>query len=179
VHWLRAGFGAIGVGARTAIADDVQLTVRGPVSPRVAPVRVIFDRSATLPATSRLFEGTTPVIVVVGSGVGDATRETLTRAGAQVVVGDELADGLQALACSGVDSILIEGGGRLASALLAERLVDRVYQVQAPRWLGTGVPAWPAIPATSLTESERWRMIAVERLGDRDDADAVLTLEHR
>ena len=31
VHWLRAGFDAIGVGGRTARADDPSLTVRGPV----------------------------------------------------------------------------------------------------------------------------------------------------
>jgi diaminohydroxyphosphoribosylaminopyrimidine deaminase/5-amino-6-(5-phosphoribosylamino)uracil reductase len=179
VHWLRAGFGAIGVGARTAMADDVQLTVRGSVSPRVAPVRVIFDRHGALATNGRLFGGMVPVTVVVGSGVAGAAREAFTRAGAQVVVGDELADALEALSVGGVDSILIEGGGRLASALLREGLVDRVYQVQAPRWLGTGVPAWPAIPAVPLAASERWRMVAVERLGDCDDADAVLTLDRR
>ena len=37
VHWLRAGFDAIGVGGRTAAVDDASLTVRGTVEPRRTP----------------------------------------------------------------------------------------------------------------------------------------------
>src|SRR5256886_5577201 len=39
VHWLRAGFDAIAVGGTTALRDDPQLTVRGPVTPRPPPLR--------------------------------------------------------------------------------------------------------------------------------------------
>src|SRR5206468_9500538 len=59
VHWLRAGFDAIGVGGTTALTDNPQLTVRGAVTPRKPPVRVVFDRRAmlnpgvTLVATAR------------------------------------------------------------------------------------------------------------------------------
>src|SRR5881398_2563783 len=41
VHWLRAGFDAIAVGGTTALRDDPQFTVRGPVTPRRPPVRVV------------------------------------------------------------------------------------------------------------------------------------------
>jgi diaminohydroxyphosphoribosylaminopyrimidine deaminase/5-amino-6-(5-phosphoribosylamino)uracil reductase len=44
VHWLRAGFDAIAVGGTTALTDNPQLTVRGDVTPRRPPVRVVFDR---------------------------------------------------------------------------------------------------------------------------------------
>ena len=36
VHWLRAGFDAIGVGGHTARTDDASLTVRGEVQPAQA-----------------------------------------------------------------------------------------------------------------------------------------------
>src|SRR5207245_4559793 len=49
VHWLRAGFDAIAVGGTTALHDNPQLTVRGPVTPRRPPVRVAFDRRALPP----------------------------------------------------------------------------------------------------------------------------------
>src|SRR3954471_4055359 len=39
VHRIRANADAIAVGVGTVLADDPQLTVRGPVKPRVAPVR--------------------------------------------------------------------------------------------------------------------------------------------
>src|SRR5437899_1799943 len=54
VHWLRAGFDAIAVGGTTALKDDPQLTVRGPIPPRRAPVRVVFDRRAMLNETVNL-----------------------------------------------------------------------------------------------------------------------------
>src|SRR5690606_8240844 len=48
-HWLRAGFDAIAVGAETARRDDPALTVRGGVTPRREPLRVVFIRETTLP----------------------------------------------------------------------------------------------------------------------------------
>ena len=58
---------------------------------------------------------------------------------------------------------------RSARALLAEGLVDRLYWVQAPVWLGEGaVPAFPGIPAYPLAgcaalgrrwSAARWALI--------------------
>ena len=47
VHWLRAGFDAIGVGGRTARLDDPQLTPRGSVTPRVPPRRIVTGHDDT------------------------------------------------------------------------------------------------------------------------------------
>lgn len=180
VHWLRAGFGAIAVGGRTATADDARLTVRGTVQPRVAPVRVVFDRSATLPASHPLWQAAadTPVIVVVGSAASDARRDVLAGHGARVVVADELDTALAALGQAGIDSILVEGGGRLAGALLRDGLVDRVYQVQSPRWLGAGVPAWQGLGTPALAETRRWRVLAATRIGEGPvDGDVIIEME--
>jgi diaminohydroxyphosphoribosylaminopyrimidine deaminase/5-amino-6-(5-phosphoribosylamino)uracil reductase len=182
VHWLRAGFGAIAVGARTAVADDVQLTVRGRVEPRIPPVRVIFDRRGTMSPGHRVFAGNSDasVVVIVGSGVNQAARDRIEGAGAGVVVADALGPALESLAIAGIDSVLVEGGGRLAGALMRDNLVDRVYQVQAPRWLGSGIPAWPGIEPAALGDAARWRMLAVELLGDPDiDSDVVIALGRR
>src|SRR5690606_32015927 len=54
VHRLRAGHDAIAVGIGTALADDPSLTVRGELEPRVPPARIVFDRQARLPVSSRL-----------------------------------------------------------------------------------------------------------------------------
>ena len=160
VHWLRAGFGAIGVGATTAIVDNARLTVRGKLRPRVAPRRIIFDRRGRLPADHAVFQdiGVAPVTVVIGSKGGAARRQDLTAAGAEVLVADTLGDSLRTLADQGIDSLLVEGGGRLAGALLRDGLLDRVYQIQCPLWLGDGKPAWEDLGTPALDSVARWRL---------------------
>ena len=179
VHWLRAGFGAIGVGARTAIADQARLTVRGSIQPRVPPVRVVFDRSGLLPVDHVAFNSVAvaPLVIIVGSGVGEVRRTSLTAAGARLIVADTTTDALKMLAESGVDSMLIEGGGRFAGALLRDGLVDRVYQLQCPRWLGDGTPAWAGLGAPAIAASQRWRITRVDQIGSNAETDVLIEME--
>lgn len=77
-----------------------------------------------------------------------------------------LAEGLAALHQLGIGSLLVEGGGRLAGALLEAGLVDRYYWIQAPVWLGdAGVPAITGYPGTTLVEAERWSVVERRALG--------------
>ncbi len=175
VHRLRAGYGAVAVGARTAIADHARLTVRGAITPRVAPRRVVFDRTGLVePSLPMLQDGAdSPVIVVHGPDVPPARREALERVGADVVRSDDLETGLAELATRGIDTLLVEGGGRLAGALLAAGLIDRIYQVQCPVWLGQGVPAWGGVPPEAIAAAIRWRTMTREALGN----DTLLVMD--
>jgi len=156
VQWLRAGFDAIGVGGRTARLDDPMLTVRGRIQPRVPPKRVVFDRRGDLP-----------------SGL------TLLRTADQVptiVLRTDLPEAMRTLHDQGVATLLVEGGGRLAGALLAAELVDRYYWIQSPLWLGDeGVPAVAGLPGTVLGDAARWRVVERRALG----ADTLLVVDRR
>jgi diaminohydroxyphosphoribosylaminopyrimidine deaminase/5-amino-6-(5-phosphoribosylamino)uracil reductase len=178
VHWLRAGFGALAVGGDSALVDGARLTVRGAIQPRIAPLRVVFDRSGRVSPGHPLFAdtGSTPLTIVVGSAVPPVHRDAITAAGAQVLVADALPVALAAL--HERDSVLVEGGGRLAGALLREGLVDRVYQIQSPLWLGDGAPAWQGLGAPDLESARRWRVVDVEPFRIRDhDIDVLTELE--
>jgi diaminohydroxyphosphoribosylaminopyrimidine deaminase/5-amino-6-(5-phosphoribosylamino)uracil reductase len=177
VHHLRAGFGGIAVGARTAIADDARLTVRGEVTPRTPPARILFDRTGQLGGAEGIFHDGSgvPVIVVTSPHAPSDRRAAVQATGAVVLLADSLDEGLAALATLGVDSLLVEGGGRLAGALLAGGLVDRVYQIQCPLWLGEGVPAWPGLGRPAIDAAPRWHVAAHTVLSD--DGDALLVLE--
>lgn len=124
VHWLRAGFDAIGVGAGTALADDPALTVRGAVQPRVSPVRVVFAGATPLPGGLALrTDGGPRALVVDGRHDLGAALSRLRRE-------------------ENVTSLLVEGGARLAGALARAGLVDRYY------WIETGASLGPAaLPA--------------------------------
>jgi diaminohydroxyphosphoribosylaminopyrimidine deaminase/5-amino-6-(5-phosphoribosylamino)uracil reductase len=180
VHWLRAGFGALAVGGDTAVADGAQLTVRGATQPRIAPLRIVFDRGGRVAPGHPLFEdaGAAPLAIIVGSGVPLAHREAIAAAGAQVVLADTLPVALEALHDRGVDSVLVEGGGRLAGALWREGLVDRVYQIQSPVWLGDGTAGWQGLGQPDLESAKRWRVVDVQpfRISDQD-IDVLTELE--
>jgi diaminohydroxyphosphoribosylaminopyrimidine deaminase/5-amino-6-(5-phosphoribosylamino)uracil reductase len=176
VQWLRAGFDAIAIGGRTARIDDPSLTVRGPVQPRVAPKRVVFDRVADLGPQLTLVRTApdSPTIVVASPSADPGRLKRLDAAGVTLVRSDDLADALRRLRESGIASLLVEGGGQLAGALLRAGLVDRFYWVQAPVWLGDdAVPAFAGIPSRSLDQAERWRVIERRPLGQ----DTLLVLD--
>ncbi len=176
VHELRAGFDAIAVGARTAEVDDPSLTVRGAIAPRVPPRRVVFGGSAPLPETLEVFRNArevgTTVVTAPGPEAG-ARAARLAARGVDHLEADTLSEALAALRSQGVGSVLVEGGGRLSGALLAEGLVDRFYWIQAPVWLGSrGAPAVSGWDVATLDLAERW--IAVERRALGEDTLLVL-----
>ncbi len=169
VHWLRAGFDAVALGGRTARADDPQLTVRGPVEPRVAPRRVVFDAGADLDPGLALVRtaGRVPTYLVASAEAPAERVRRLAESGVTVLTADGLADGLRRLREAGIESLLVEGGGRLAGALFAQDLADRFYWVQSPLWLGErGVPAIAGLPSEPIDRAPRWRVVERRPLGD-------------
>ena len=164
VHWLRAGFDAIGVGGTTALHDNPHLTARGLLTPRRPPIRVVFDRRAMLNPGVHLVETARQVPTwVMASLEAPATNVAVLEAsGVLVFRPPSLAAGLNLLREAGVESLLCEGGGALGAKLLVDDLVDRLYWVQSPVWLGEGsVPAFPGIPERPLGDAPRW--VPVER----------------
>src|SRR3989442_1328720 len=122
VHWLRAGFDAIAVGGTTALHDNPQLTVRGPVTPRRPPVRVVFDRRAMLNLGVQLVSTAREVPTWVMSSL-DAPPSSVTQlenSGVRVFRPTTLRDGVRALRAAGVESVLCEGGGALGAKLLVD-----------------------------------------------------------
>lgn len=176
VQWLRAGFDGIAVGGVTARADDPSLTVRGPLVPRVTPRRIVFAADGDVPPSLRLVRGAreTPTVVVASALAKPERLGPLEAAGVRLVRASTLVEALRALREDGVTSLLVEGGGRLAGALLAEGLVDRYYWVQTPLWLGAGaVPAVAGLPTIPLDKAARWRVTDRRALGD----DTLLVLD--
>ncbi|MFQ5888894.1 MAG: bifunctional diaminohydroxyphosphoribosylaminopyrimidine deaminase/5-amino-6-(5-phosphoribosylamino)uracil reductase RibD [Gemmatimonadota bacterium] len=198
VHRWRAGFDAVLVGIGTAEADDPRLTARGLPEPRVPPVRIVLDPELRLSpdAALALTALEVPTWVVGGPGADAARRSNLEARGVSVLAvpaeGDgggkgaagaggptrgaprlDLGSALHAMRARGIRSLLVEGGARIGSAFLAAGLVQRLYLVAAPRFLGPdGLAAFDAVPASVPRE---WRIGERRALGE----DTLLRLENR
>jgi diaminohydroxyphosphoribosylaminopyrimidine deaminase/5-amino-6-(5-phosphoribosylamino)uracil reductase len=176
VHWLRAGFDAVAVGGRTARADDPQLTVRGSVEPRNPPRRVVFDAAADLDPDLTLVRTArrTPTLLVTSPTAPAERVDRLAACGVTVLPAANLGEGLHVLRRAGVESLLVEGGGRLAGALLGQGLADRYYWLQSPLWLGErGVPGVAGLPSEPLDRAARWHPVERRALGE----DTLLVLD--
>lgn len=176
VHWLRAGFDAIAVAAGTVLADDPGLTVRGTVVPDRPPLRVIFDRRGEVPLAAAVVRTAreAPSLVVLDRAASGESRAALQAAGVEVAVTDGLGETLAVLDRRGVTSVLVEGGGVLAGRMLKEELVDRLYLIVAPLWLGgDGVPGFAAVPGSAIADAARWRTVERRALGN----DTLLVLD--
>lgn len=152
VHRLRTGYDAIMVGAGTARADDPRLTVRLVPRGRRPARRMVLAPDADLSTEAALFSDIeeAPLHVFCRLDASEAAIERLEAAGAHVhpVKHTDGRLDLDAVARVswelGVQSILCEGGSRLAASLLKERRVQRFYLFVAPTTLGaSGLPAFP------------------------------------
>src|SRR5581483_5651801 len=163
-HRLRANSDAIAVGIGTVLADDPSLTVRDAPAPRVPPMRVVFDRAARLPLDSQLVRTAREVRVVL---LTTNPAPKLTEAGVEVIEAQTTQEALGALKKRGVQSLLVEGGARLAGALLGESLVDRLVIFQSPRILGAGATgAFAFAPPHTAADAPKLPVIARRAFDD-------------
>jgi diaminohydroxyphosphoribosylaminopyrimidine deaminase/5-amino-6-(5-phosphoribosylamino)uracil reductase len=145
VHRWRAEVDAVCVGIGTALADDPLLTARTPGAAR-QPARVVFDSEARLPPESQLARTAHDVrLIIVTTRAADRSRlEVLKAAGAETVVAsggneaERVTDALDKLGGLGIQSVLLEGGPKLAGSFLYAGEVDEMRIFIAPIAIGGG-----------------------------------------
>ena len=175
VHLLRAQCDAVLVGIGTVLSDDPLLTCRLLGMAACSPVRVVLDRNLRIPGSSSLVHSAreTPLWVMTSNLAEAAAAMKLGAAGAQVIrvataatpPGLDLATVLRAVSDKGITRLLVEGGARVASSLVAAGLVDDVWLLRGADPIGAdGVAALDALPLTSITQSPNFRVRASESL---------------
>lgn len=142
-HALRARCDAIMIGLGTVVSDDPQLSVR--LVPGPSPMRVILDSKLGAPLTARVFNDSSPTLVITTEASDNERREELRARDVAVRVvppgpgGVDLEAALSLLGDMGVSSLLVEGGQRVITSLLGEGHAHRVIVSLAPIVLGKGV----------------------------------------
>src|SRR6185437_8857339 len=130
---------AVLVGIGTVLADDPKLTVR--LVPGDQPVRIVVDSALRIPLDSSILRTSDArTIVATTPGAADARAAAIRARGATVLRVSAEADGrvdlralLARLRADGIRSVLIEGGRAIITAVLRERLVDRLTVCIAPK----------------------------------------------
>lgn len=165
VHKLRAGADAVLVGIGTAVADDPALTVRHGKRPRVAPKRVVLDRTARLPLTGQLARTARKIPVEVLATEPEPGRvEALERSGVKVHSASSLDSHLQGLRERGVRHLFVEGGAAIADAFVGGGFVDRLIIFRAPVHLGAGALV-PGIAVPPDEGSDMWEVVERRMVG--------------
>ncbi len=141
-HKLRAAHDAILVGIGTVLADNPQLTVR--LVEGQIPQPVIVDSHLRLPLGVNLLGNHPLRPIIVTSEQADVGRQKiLEEAGARVLRLPSDAKGrvglplmLERLRELGIKSLMVEGGARIITSFLSERLVNHMILTVAPVFVG-------------------------------------------
>ncbi len=162
VHQMRAEMDGVLVGSMTARTDDPALTVRHIDGPQ--PQRFVLDREGTLPLHLKLFtdKNTRRTCAVVGSNARPRYEKPLSEGGGRMIRIPErkghldLVEMLHLLGRSvetdrgPIQSLLVEAGPSLATALLREDLVDRLFCFVAPKIIGNGISTFGDLEITAI-----------------------------
>ena len=172
VQRMRANADAIAVGLGTVRADDPQLTVRGAIRPRIAPMRVIFDRNAETSLKTKLVTTARDTPTVIFAHHPPVARlAALHNAGVDVFEAEDLPAALAALHGFDVQHLMVEGGARVAQDFLRGGLVDRLVIFQSPITLGAAALS----PLDALPDSPLNARV-VRRAGFGEDVMTVYAL---
>ncbi|MFA7424799.1 MAG: bifunctional diaminohydroxyphosphoribosylaminopyrimidine deaminase/5-amino-6-(5-phosphoribosylamino)uracil reductase RibD [Desulfosarcinaceae bacterium] len=175
VHRLRSQLDAILVGVGTVIADNPQLTARLPDGSGRDPLRIVLDARLETPPESRLFGLDSPAktLIVCAEAASPERRRRLEAAGARMLTSPldrgriDLKALMTRLGAMQVTSVLIEGGARVAAAVLAEKIVDKIMFFYAPKILGgQGLPICQGPGPQRMAEAMAVRNMEITRVGD-------------
>ncbi|MCF2709512.1 bifunctional diaminohydroxyphosphoribosylaminopyrimidine deaminase/5-amino-6-(5-phosphoribosylamino)uracil reductase RibD [Bacteroides pyogenes] len=153
-HKRRAENDAIMTGRRTAQLDNPSLTTRHWHGRN--PIRIVLDRSLSLPANLEIFNGDVPTLVFSGREAPD--RENVTYI--PVDFNERLLPQImEHLYRRNIQSVLIEGGKQLLDTFINDGLWDEAFVEKCPQLLKGGVKA-PDIhsPANCFIENHFGRM---------------------
>jgi diaminohydroxyphosphoribosylaminopyrimidine deaminase/5-amino-6-(5-phosphoribosylamino)uracil reductase len=169
VHDMRRCHAAVAIGSGTLRVDDPLLTVRHVHGS--SPVRVVFCSQGAIPARSRIAATAGRFRTIVVRAGGQRGARLLQRNGLEHWhTGEEspsraLKVFLKLAFKEGLTSILVEGGQRLASLFLENRLVNRVCLFYGNRILGSGLASIAFGKALPLGESVEIGNVEVHQLG--------------
>jgi diaminohydroxyphosphoribosylaminopyrimidine deaminase/5-amino-6-(5-phosphoribosylamino)uracil reductase len=175
VQKLRRRVGCILVGINTVLADDPLLTVRPKA--RKQPLRIVLDSRLRIPIKAKLLRtaGKVPIMIVSSRQAVEehlATVARINKKGAEVLAVPayrgkcEIDLLLDELAQRNVAQLLVEGGPKVITSFLKERLVDEVCVYITPKLLGAEGAADISESLAALTKAVGLDNVNIKQFGN-------------
>jgi len=180
VDLLKSETDAIMVGIGTVLADDPSLTVKSPLlkEKRVSegkdenPVRIIVDSKAKTPPDAEiLHKGPGKRIIAVSKSADPEKIAELNDYADIIQAGDDKVDLralLEALAETGIKTLMVEGGGTLIWSLFEENLVDEYYTCIGNIIIGGSTAPTPA-DGTGFVMEDKFTKLKLSGMEEMDD----------
>jgi len=139
VDRLKAGSEAVMVGIGTVLADDPSLTVKSEECRTHRrnrgvdehPVRIVVDSRARIPPEASILHKGAGKRIVVTSHRADPKKIAALQQYATVIIAGEdevdLTAMMDKLGETGIQRLMVEGGGTLIAGLISAGLVDEIY----------------------------------------------------
>mgnify|MGYP000796384523 FL=1 len=129
------------VGIGTVLADNPMLNCR--MQGGIDPVRIVCDTHLRIPMDCQIVQTADTIETILATSTNEKEKiDQLIKKGIQILQIPEK-DGcidlnllMRTLGGKGIDSILLEGGGRLNDSFLREKLIQKAYVYLAPKIFG-------------------------------------------
>jgi len=172
-HRLRAINDAILVGIDTVLADNPRLTVR--LVKGRNPLRVILDSRLRIPLDCEIVRtrDEAPVIIATTAHADREKGSRLRELGIEVLEiqvddsgGIDLKSLLQELGERNLSSLLVEGGSKVITSFLRQKLADKLVVAIAPKILGSGIDAVGELNINQISQALKLTFQKISRAGE-------------
>ena len=175
VHWLRARYDAVLIGSDTARKDNPKLTVR--LIEGRNPYRVVLDSNLKLKNDLNIFKYSSDkkTIVITSEKNKSKLRKIaqLKKFGVKVLFAKsdvqerlQLKSVLKQLAKLQIISLLVEGGSKIYSSFLKQKLFDDIFLFVSPKILGNGLKTFSEIESKKLGDAVKLNIRRTQKIGD-------------
>jgi diaminohydroxyphosphoribosylaminopyrimidine deaminase / 5-amino-6-(5-phosphoribosylamino)uracil reductase len=166
-HQLRTESDAVVIGAGTALADNPQLTVR--LVKGKNPYRIIIGRHINSLMSLHLFRDNDDARTIFATSSPSAKKIKQKNLIVWEIIekrdGLDLTDFLKKAGQFGISSVMVEGGGRLATSLLHHKLVDKHHLMIAPIIIGKGTDSTGDLHIRKLADAITYKSYQFESCG--------------
>lgn len=173
VHELRNLYSGILCGINTVQKDNPLLNCRIPNGKN--PVRIILDSHLSIDENSQIVQTSKEIKTIIACTDFDENKKMLLEnSGINILLCKpknntvDLNDLLKKIGEEKIDSILVEGGGKINSSFLKENLVQKIYTFVGNKILGGNQNKSPvsSIVAESMTDAKSFILEEVKNFDD-------------